>query len=98
MTSTTEAAKTRDELLEQLNNIMERFDFEKVHAYMKLTNWKWIDEVPSVNKLRTTAEKLLYDVIVSDSPTTTSGTGGFTASKFTWGIQLAFSIEIKKSF
>jgi septin family protein len=98
MTSTTEAAKTRDELLEQLNNIMERFDFEKVHAYMKLTNWKWIDEVPSVNKLRTTAEKLPYDVIVSDSPTTTSGTGGFTASKFTWGIQLAFSIEIKKSF
>jgi anion-transporting ArsA/GET3 family ATPase len=98
MTSTTEAAKTRDELLEQLNNIMERFDFEKVHAYMKLTNWKWIDEVPSVNKLRTTAEKLLYDVIVSDSPTTTSGTGGFTASKFTWGIELAFSIEVKKSF
>ena len=98
MTSTTEAAKTRDELLEQLNNIMERFDFEKVHAYMKLTNWKWIDEVPSVNKLRTTAEKLLYDVIVSDSPTTTSGTGGFTASKFTWGIELAFSIEVRKSF
>jgi hypothetical protein len=98
MTTTTEAAKTRDELLEQLNNIMERFDFEKVHAYMKLTNWKWIDEVPSVNKLRTTAEKLLYDVIVSDSPTTTSGTGGFKASKFTWGIELAFSIEVRKSF
>jgi hypothetical protein len=51
-----------------------------------------------VNKLRTTAEKLLYDVIVSDSPVTTSGTGGFTASKFTWGIELAFSIEVRKSF
>lgn len=98
MTTTTEAAKTKDELLEQLNLIMERFDFEKVHAYMKLTNWKWIDEVPSVNKLRTTAERLLYDVIASDDSTTTSGTGGFTASKFTWGIQLAFSIEVKKSF
>ena len=98
MTTTTEAAKTKDELLEQLNLIMERFDFEKVHAYMKLTNWKWIDEVPSVNKLRTTAERLLYDVIASDTPTTTSGTGGFTAYKFTWGIQLAFSIEVKKSF
>lgn len=98
MTTTTEAAKTKDELLEQLNHIMERFDFEKVHAYMKLTNWKWIDEVPSVNKLRTTAERLLYDVVISDTPTTTSGTGGFTASKFTWGIQLTFSIEVKKSF
>lgn len=98
MTTTTEAAKTKDELLEQLNHIMERFDFEKVHAYMKLTNWKWIDEVPSVNKLKTTAERLLYDVVISDTPTTTSGTGGFTASKFTWGIQLAFSIEVRKSF
>ena len=98
MTTTTEAAKTKDELLEQLNLIMERFDFEKVHAYMKLTNWKWIDEVPSVNKLRTTAERLLYDVIASDDSTTTSGTGGFAASKFTWGIQLAFSIEVRKSF
>lgn len=93
-----EAAKTKDELLEQLNLIMERFDFEKVHAYMKLTNWKWIDEVPSVNMLRTTAERLLYNVIVSDDMVATSGTGGFIASKFTWGIELAFSIEVKKSF
>jgi hypothetical protein len=98
MTTTTEAAKTRDELLAQFPHIIERFDFEKVHAYMKLTNWKWIDEVPSVNKLRTTAERLLYDVVISDTPTTTSGTGGFTASKFTWGIELTFSIEVRKSF
>lgn len=98
MITTTEAAKTREELLVQAQSIIERFDFEKVHAYMKLTDWKWIDEVPSVNKLRTTAERLVYDVINSKNETTTSGTGGFTASKFTWGIQLVFSIETKKSF
>jgi hypothetical protein len=98
MITTTEAAKTREELLIQAQSIMGRFDFEKVHAYMKLTDWKWIGEIPSVNKLRFTAETLIYNVVNSKDETTTSGTGGFTASKFTWGIQLVFSIETKKSF
>src|SRR5690554_4469915 len=52
--------------LEAVEEIMENFDFERVHAVMDFLNWTWIDnprKVPTVQALRISARGLLLDVV-----------------------------------
>jgi hypothetical protein len=72
--------------LKAIDEVMESFNFEKVHAFMTLTKWSWRDEgVPDINKLKSTARYLLEGVMNSSLLSSSSATGGFIATKFNYG-------------
>jgi hypothetical protein len=88
-----------DSLLQQKEDILGRFDFDKVHEYMKETNWTWFAHgVPTPFELKVTAARLLDRVIQSPEPASNSGTGGLTAYKLPWGLSLHFSVESETSY
>ncbi len=45
-----------------IEEIMEEFDFKKVHKTMVCLNWKWRGERPSKEEIIDTAKKLLEEV------------------------------------
>lgn len=91
--------KTYIQLLEDQKRIMETFDFEKAHSYMKGIDWQWREEgVPEPRELKMTAFTLLSNVIDADGPASNSSTGGFTAYKMPWGLSLHFNLEHKTSY
>lgn len=76
----------------QILEIIDAFDFEKVHRVMELLDWKWSirksengkfeEEVPSLAKLIIQANNLLRRVAEEENPNgTTVSTGGFEAIK-----------------
>ncbi len=80
--------KTKQELI---NEVLDNFDFEKVHKVMTFLDWKWIslsdatNEVPSIAKLVRTAQQYLemaYDGLAKASYEDNQymvGSGGFEA-------------------
>ena len=73
-------------LIEMRDNILDNFDFEKVHTAMVALDWKWSSlgsdgHVPEVYELRREARKLLTDVIYKHIETGDKwvgiSTGGF---------------------
>ena len=79
-----------NDLRHLIPELMERFDFKKVHSVMKFLNWRWVSTkegygVPCVEELRSTAEDLLYRAVHeyerAGQPETgmTVATGGFQA-------------------
>lgn len=72
---------------DSLQEIMEKFPWEKVARYMRLTNWGWatsIDEypktcIPDVERLQECVKDLFNSVHMND--TSSAGTGGFTVEK-----------------
>lgn len=89
-----EQAKSGTELMGKIPFIMENFSFERVHAYMLLTKWKWttgdadIMETPSIEQLKAKAEQMLTMAALHGHRN--CGTGGFTAYTFPYGIKLSF--------
>lgn len=81
-----------------ISQIMERFDFGKVHAYMKESNWKWHEEIPELEDLRRTALRLLVETQMDPQDIMSMGTGGFRVYKLPWGLELVFAMERKGSF
>ncbi len=77
---------------DRIDLIMKEFPFEKVHAYMTLTQWKWADtpepSVPDMIRLISTARMLLYQVI--EGKKSPVGTGGFYVYRFEFGLKLTF--------
>lgn len=82
--------------LELIRDLMDNFDFVKVHRTMEALNWKWAGdvgyEIPSVMALRRAARSQLSTAInlaktsditkdISDMPFT-CGSGGFKAIAF----------------
>lgn len=66
-------------------NIIEEFDFEKVHNVMKFLNWEWHDTgVPDVKELKAQATELLNDAyegsLKNANKTWNISTGGFLAT------------------
>ena len=60
---------------EAIDEIMDWFDFERVHDVMSYLNWEWRDNgVPSIQEMKQTARKLLKESLMEK---TTVGTGGF---------------------
>lgn len=88
---------TQEELEKKANDIMLHFNFEDVHNYMESTGWKWYSKdgmrVPSIEEIRITARTMLTNAIWEKSNVSNCGTGGFTAFKMPWGLELHFSIE-----
>ena len=65
---------------EQIDDIMDSFEFDKVHEVMRFLNWEWgMDEnkrVPEVYELRKKAREYLRYVAKHGG---TTGSGGFIA-------------------
>ena len=79
---------SKEELIEQMvTDIMEDFDFDKVHKVMIDVNWKWnigngAINVPSTYRIMKTADGLLRDVAAhfGEEDFYLKETGGFVAS------------------
>lgn len=84
-----------------LNNIIERFNFEKVRAYMVINKWTYKGETesPSIEELKRTAIFLLQRCYIETGDFSVNATGGFIATKTTFrgevNYDLSFSIERK---
>jgi hypothetical protein len=83
---------------ETIGQIIDRFDFGKVHDYMVHVDWKWRGEMPTIDDLKRTAAILLVDAMQSSAATLSTGTGGFRVYKFQWGLELVFAMETKATF
>lgn len=87
---------TELELEAQVDSIMNRFNFEKVHAHMVSVNHQWLIgdgmSIPTISQLRMEARVLLTKAIYSNDHCTNVGTGGFVAYKMPWGMQLTFQL------
>lgn len=70
---------------EQIEEIMDYFDFNKVHRAMTALDWAWYDcgGVPTEAHLRKEARKLLREVSRKE-PGYAIGTGGFYAKHTEW--------------
>lgn len=83
---------TTENYVDKIDTVLNGFDFDGVHAYMKLTDWKWFGDngyyLPTVSQLKATAESLLWRV--TDDGKTLVGNGGFYAYRFDYGIKLTF--------
>jgi hypothetical protein len=84
------------ELEFQADSIMDKFNFEKVHAHMVATGHKWangdVTEVPNREEIRSFARSLLVKAIYNALPVANVGSGGFVAYKLPWGLQLTFQL------
>ena len=59
------------------DEIFETIDFEKIHNHMVNVEWGWVSSggVPTIQEIKKTLEKLIYEAIDKKS---TISTGGFT--------------------
>ena len=59
------------------DEIVETIDFEKIHNHMVNVEWGWVSSggVPTIQEIKKTLEKLIYEAIDKKS---TMSTGGFT--------------------
>jgi len=87
---------TQTELFDKIPQILERFNFQKVHEHMVRVDHKWVNgdsyEVPSIEDLRATARRLLIAAALDPRETINHGTGGLMAYKLPWGISLTFQL------
>ena len=63
----------------KIDNIMDNFNFQKVHDYMKSVNWRWAmskEGVPTIDELKKEARRLLVGAVKEK---TNLSTGGFRA-------------------
>jgi len=81
-----------------VGQIVDRFDFQKVHDYMVLTQWKWYDEVPTMDDLKRTATRLLVEAQMDPQEVVSMGTGGFRVYKLPWGLELVFALTRAGTF
>ncbi|CAB4159437.1 hypothetical protein UFOVP699_173 [uncultured Caudovirales phage] len=86
------------EEIDSISSVMMRFDFQKVHDYMTSVDWKWRDEVPSMEELRFTAARLLGEAVEDPQEVVSMGTGGFRVYKLPWGLELVFAMERRGNF
>lgn len=77
-----------------IDEILDEFDFEKVHRVMLALNWKWYDTegIPSIADLRRMARSLLKQVVESKGIHSV-GSGGFTAYMHRGLLGLRFEIS-----
>jgi hypothetical protein len=79
---------------DQIEEILDWFDFEKVHKVMESLDWKWfsIASVPQIPHLRQKARSLLQHV-ANEEPDCTTATGGFVARHDKYGrLSLSFVV------
>lgn len=82
----------------QIEEILENFDFERVHRVMELLEWSWHTKgVPTLTQLILYARKRLVDLIEGDE--TCSDSGGFLVERHPCGtLNLRFVVEDWEAF
>ncbi len=75
-----------DHQSELIEDLLERFNFEKVLITMHALDWKWVNtigepghSVPTINRMKNSCRTLLYRAIECK----TTGSGGFEARHYT---------------
>jgi hypothetical protein len=64
-------------------DLVNQFDFARVHKVMTVLDWTWAgDGVPGVVSMVETAHRLLEDLEESKRDVTSISTGGFRASRY----------------
>jgi len=59
-----------------VNEIMDWFDFEKVHRVMKFLRWKWDsaeEGIPSIGEIRESSRKLLTQAVLNNTNISSGG-------------------------
>lgn len=80
--------KTNKTGQEDIDYILDNFNFERVKKVMDILDWEWYDAeegVPSIIELRTCARRLLKEVLskgIKTKKDTQISTGGFRASYY----------------
>ena len=75
--------------MDEIDDIMDNFDFAKVRECMELLNWKWVNhddggfEVPKTSIIKKTARRLMQEAMDSSKASYSVGTGGFQVDKTT---------------
>ena len=82
-----------------IDEILDEFDFERVHQTMKALNWTWhdTDGVPTIGDLRRQARTLLQELLKHNYYCT--GTGGLFAYRIADTVGLRFEVtsyEVEK--
>ena len=79
---------------DQIQKIMNNFDFEKVHNIMKFLNWTWFPQntIPTIDKLKQETESLLIQISTHPEYKNIS-TGGFEVTIDKQTINLRFIVE-----
>jgi len=77
----------------EIDEILDEFDFEKVHKVMTALDWEWYstDGVPSIAELRREARRLLKDLV--NGRHQSISTGGFTAYMHDGLLGLRFEVS-----
>ena len=83
---------------EQINIILNDFDFNKIHSVMKFLDWRYIysgntRKVPSQDDIRNIARTCLEKVAYSKDEIDNFALGGFVADKIENILELSFVIE-----
>ena len=86
------------EQAQTIGQVLDRFDFQKVHTYMKSVGWKWWDAEPTLDDLKRTAARLLVEAQMDPKEIVSMGTGGFRVYKLPWGMELIFPMERTGTF
>lgn len=77
---------------EQIDEIMDYFDFRQVHRVMEFLGWEWSgDGVPDVPTIRQKARYLLYKVVEENLRYTSIG--GLRAELCDGYLRLSFEVE-----
>lgn len=89
----------QEAIQEQIDDIMDTFEFEDVHKWMETTEWTWgqpdgSSEVPDLYEIKTMARARLKEAAKCGY----SCTGGFTAERFEGGENGKPWITLRLSF
>jgi hypothetical protein len=82
---------------EQIDTIMDEFDFDRVLEIMAACNWGWSTgegdetEIPSGNEIRKTARRMLKQTVEEKHSLMSSG--GFTVMKIRGRLYLFFGVD-----
>lgn len=91
-----QGSEISDKHRDAIDEIMDNFEFEKVHKAMAVLGWKWhsVDDgprVPTVKELRAGARRLLRDCC-ADPERAGMATGGFRVEKSPNELRLVFEL------
>lgn len=83
-------------LQEQIDQIMDEFDFLRVREIMEATDWTWSGQgdeyIPEESELRTVARRHLK-AVAFDKDIEVSSSGGFTAEQNDGVLSLFFGVD-----
>lgn len=76
------------------DEIMDKFDFEGVHALMVVNNWTYRGdkEIPDVEELKSTVRQLIYTMENQERINNRCATGGFVLTRFQWDSSLEMDL------